>query len=108
MRADLNRLEQGAWIDHYVSDNYQGQWTVLPLRGPAGAHHPIKTIYSDPTAKDFVDTPLLAECPYLRSVLDSFNCPLQAVRLMKLAPGSIIKPHSDHDLGAQFGKARLH
>jgi hypothetical protein len=107
MRTDLQRLERGQWINHYVKDNYEGTWCVLPLRAPAGASHPIQTIYSDPTAH-FVDTPLLAELPYFQSVLAAFKCPLHAVRLMNLTPGSVIKPHSDHDLGAQYGKARLH
>jgi quercetin dioxygenase-like cupin family protein len=108
MRRDLLRLEQGAWVDHFVKQNYDGAWTVLPLRAAEGAQHPIATIYSDPSAEAFVDTPLLARCAYFQQVLASFQCPLHAVRLMKLAPGSIIKPHSDHDLAAEYGKARLH
>jgi hypothetical protein len=107
MRADLRRLERATWVDHYVKDNYEGTWSVLPLRAPAGARHPIATIYSDPTA-EFADTPLLAQAGYFQEVLAAFQCPLYAVRLMNLTPGSAIKPHSDHDLGAQFGKARLH
>ena len=37
MRADVARLERDAWIDHYVTQNYEGAWTVLPFRAPAGA-----------------------------------------------------------------------
>ena len=59
MQADVARLEQDVWIDHFVTDNYEGSWTVLPLRAPSGATHPIATIYSDPSADTFVDTPLL-------------------------------------------------
>jgi hypothetical protein len=108
MRADLLRLAGGDWIDHFVKQNYDGDWSVLPLRASASARHPIATIYSDPSAGDFADTPLLDRCPYLRQVLAAFECPLQAVRLMKLSPGSVIKPHRDHDLAAEYGKARLH
>ena len=108
LRADLARLEELEWIDHFVKQNYEGTWRVLPLRAPKGAVHPIKMIYSDPTCDTFVDTPLLARCPYFQGVLAAFSCPLHAVRLMKLAPGSIIKPHTDHDLAAENGKARLH
>jgi hypothetical protein len=108
MRADVAALEESAWIDHYVKDNYEGAWTVLPLRSAAGARHPIATIYSDPSASGFEDTPLLARCAYLPAVLAAFACPLHAVRLMRLAAGSVIKPHSDHDLAAEYGRARLH
>jgi hypothetical protein len=108
MQGDVARLERDAWIDHFVTDNYDGSWTVLPLRAPSGASHPIQTIYSDPSTESFVDTPLLARCPYFQRVLKSFDCPLHAVRLMKLAAGSVIKPHHDHDLAIEHGRARLH
>lgn len=108
MRRDLERLDAGDWLPHFVRENYQGAWDVLPLRAPAGARHPIETIYSDPSSAVFVDTPLLARCPYLQTVLAAFACPLQAVRLMRLKPGSAIRPHSDHDLAPEFGRARLH
>jgi hypothetical protein len=108
MRRDLGRLEASDWIDHFVPQNYEGTWSVLPLRAPAAARHPIQTIYSDPSCDAFVDTPLLTRCPYFQQVLAVFQCPLHAVRLMKLTPGSIIKPHADHDLAAELGRVRLH
>ena len=33
--------------------NYEGDWSVIPLRGPAGASHPIRMIYSDPGLQRF-------------------------------------------------------
>lgn len=108
MRADLLGLEQDAWIEHYVKQNYEGAWTVLPLRAPSGASHPVAAIYADPSAEAYVDTPLLSRCAYFGQVLAAFQCPLEAVRLMKLGPGSVVKPHRDHDLAAEFGRARLH
>ena len=41
MRRDLLLLEEADWIDHFVTQNYEGSWSVLPLRAPAGARHPI-------------------------------------------------------------------
>jgi hypothetical protein len=108
MRRDLDHLAASDWVDHFVPQNYEGTWSVLPLRAPAAATHPIQTIYSDPSCDAFVDTPLLARCGYLREVLAAFKCPLHAVRLMKLTPGSVIKPHDDHDLAAEQGRVRLH
>jgi len=108
MRRDLAQLASSDWVDHFVTRNYDGRWTVLPLRAPAGATHPIKMIYSDPGCESFVDTALLAKCPVFQRVLAAFECPLQAVRLMNLTPGSAIKPHADLDLGIEHGKARLH
>ncbi|MBD0258130.1 MAG: aspartyl/asparaginyl beta-hydroxylase domain-containing protein [Cytophagales bacterium] len=108
LREDLCRLEQSAWIDHFVKQNYEGNWSVIPLRGPAGTQHPVMMIYADPSCHDFADTPLLEACPYIREVLSAFDCPLDAVRLMKLTPGSVIKEHRDHDLSLEEGAARLH
>ena len=46
-------------------------WSVIPLRGPAGASHPVQMIYSDPSRSDFEDTPMLAGLRYFRAVLDA-------------------------------------
>ena len=108
LRRDLSGLQALEWVDHFVTQNYQGTWSVLPLRAPAGAIHPIQMIYSDPSCETFVDTPLLERCPSFQQALAAFQCPLQAVRLMKLTPGSTIKPHTDHDLAPEHGKVRLH
>jgi len=108
LQQDLDRLQSCAWISHFVTQNYEGDWSVIPLRGPAGATHPVMMIYSDPTCTEFANTPLLAETPYISQVLKSFRCPLLAVRLMKLSAGSRIKEHTDHDLSAEMGAARLH
>ena len=107
LRADLEAIEDD-WIDHLVKQNYEGSWSVLPLRHTAGATHPVMMIYADPTATEFVDSALLDRSPYFREVLSAFRCPLLAVRLMRLTPGSVIKPHRDHDLAAEWGFARIH
>ena len=106
--GDLDRLLRHDWIAHFVKQNYDGVWDVLPLRAKAGATHPVMMIYSDPMATEFEDGPLLAESPYFREMLSAFRCPLRTVRLMRLTPGSVIKEHYDHDLAAEFGMARIH
>lgn len=106
--ADLERLEESDWIRHFVTQNYEGDWEVLPLRGPKGAEHPVMMIYSDPTCDSFEDTPFLKSCPYFQEVLDTFPFELQSVRLMALSPGSRIKEHRDHDLSFEDGTIRLH
>ena len=108
LREDLDRIAGGDWVDHFVKQNYEGDWTVLPLRFTAGATHPIMQAYPSPSATEFEDGPLLDRTPCFREVLAHFECPLQAVRLMRLAPGSVIKEHRDHDLAAEWGAARIH
>ena len=105
---DLQSLASVDWIKHFVKQNYDGDWSVIPLRGTAGARHPVMMIYSDPTATEFEDTPMLQGCPYFREVLGTFACPLRSVRLMRLTPGSQIKEHTDLDLSVEEGTARIH
>jgi hypothetical protein len=65
-------------------------------------------IYADPFASAWEDTPMLAAAPYLSDVLAAFQCEKQAVRLMRLTPGSVIKEHRDLDLDDAHGAARVH
>ncbi len=108
LQEDLIGLRDNNWIEHFVKQNYEGSWSVIPLRGPASATHPVMMIYSDPTCSEFADTPFLQCSLYFQTVLKTFNCPLRAVRIMKLASGSKIKEHSDYDLSVEHGMARLH
>jgi quercetin dioxygenase-like cupin family protein len=108
MAVDLATLQDADWTEHFVKQNYSGDWSVIPLRAPAGETHPIRMIYSDPSATEWVDTPWLDRSPCLRSVIATFQCPVTAVRLMRLAPGSRIHEHHDHDLMAESGVARIH
>jgi hypothetical protein len=108
LAAEVAALASHAWIAHFVTQNYAGDWSVIPLRGPAGATHPVMLIHADPACHDFADTPFLAACPALQAVLHAFACPLEAVRLMRLGPGAIIKEHKDHDLDVAQGAVRFH
>jgi Aspartyl/Asparaginyl beta-hydroxylase len=106
LQADLREITAEEFVAHFNTAYYQGDWSVAPLRSVGGrARH----IYPDPTAKNaFADTPLLAHCPYVRHVLASFSCPQQAVRFMRLKPGSTIKEHRDYELGVEDGEVRVH
>ena len=108
MEADLAALSGSEWVLHFVPQNFEGDWSALPLRAPASAAHPIQMIYSAPDERDFVDTPLLDLAPYFREVIAAFRCPVRCVRLMRLTAGSVIKEHRDPDLSPEHGWARIH
>lgn len=108
LRRDLAVITAAEWTAHFVTQNYQGDWSAIALRAPMGETHPIRLIFSNPAAKGYVDTPVLARTPYFREVLQRFACPLLSVRLMRLTPGSHIKAHRDLDLNGEEGTARLH
>jgi hypothetical protein len=108
LATDLARFAEEDWTPHPVRQNYEGSWSAIPLRAPAGETHPLRLIYADPVATEFVDTAWLDRAPYYRRVIERFECPLKNVRLMRLSPGSQIKEHVDPDLDAEAGWTRLH
>ena len=108
LRDDLARAARREWTAHFVRENYEGDWSAIPLRSVAGETYPSRMIYSDPIATEFADTALLDDCAYFKRVVGAFECPVRAVRLMKLSPGSIIKEHTDLDLEFESGKVRIH
>ncbi len=110
LQTDLQTLEASGWVDHFVKQNYEGRWSVIPLRAPLGTEesHPILQMVSHPGVTEYVDTSLLDRLPYLSQVLNEMGFPLGAARLMRLDPGSEILTHTDPDLAAEEGWARLH
>src|SRR2546423_1763714 len=106
LQADLSTLSADDWVPHFNTRYYEGAWSAAALRSMGGR---TGQIYPDPAAREpFADTPLLARCPHVRAVLQSFACPLQSVRFLRLAAGSVIREHRDLNLGYEDGELRLH
>jgi len=104
MKQELKSLSLH-WDNHFNSGNYEGSWTVLPLRSVGG----LDTIIPGLTANDvFADHPNMDMFPSIRKFLTTFQCTVKSVRLLNLAAGSVIKPHCDHELSFEQGEARLH
>ena len=88
-------------LDDYIYYN------VLPLRAPAHlvdptvARPPPAADYADGSWTEWLDTELLQASPYLLSVVDTFrrHSDVTLVRLLRLAPGSVVKEHTDPTLG---------
>lgn len=98
-------LPASAWVPHFNTRQYEGDWSGVALRAPAGGLTPL---YPDPTATEFVDTPAMAACPRTAAAVAGFACPVNSVRFLRLGPGSTITEHRDHKLSAGDGEARLH
>jgi Aspartyl/Asparaginyl beta-hydroxylase len=108
LSQDLSSAVSWGWRAHFNRQDYDGGWDVIPLRAPDDARHPIQMISPNPMAKAYVDTPVLERCLYFREVLAAFACPLRSARLMRLAPGAVIKEHTDDFLDVEDGAIRLH
>lgn len=106
LKAECDAFLPEDWLPHYNPRDYDGEWTVIALIAIAGRND---MIYSNPNSPvPYAPTPNLAKSPYLQEVIGQFKCPLQTVRLMRLAPGSSIKEHNDPGLGWAYGQARIH
>ncbi|WP_343329695.1 aspartyl/asparaginyl beta-hydroxylase domain-containing protein [Polaribacter staleyi] len=88
-------------------------YNVIQLRGPA---HLIDTTlpfpppaddYADGSWTDWLDTGSLKKSPYLNSIIETFKkeTTVTLVRLLRLAPNSVVKEHTDPTLGLEIEKS---
>jgi len=88
-------------------------YDVLPLRGPA---HEIDSSlpppppaedYADGTWTDWLNSSVLKSCPELLKVLEYFqeHTRVTLVRLLRLAPDSVVREHTDPTLGLDIWKS---
>lgn len=102
---DLDACRQYDWQQHFNQQDYSGRWTSLALRSASGQ---VDDITAHPDTKTFTDTPLLGQCPYFRQIMERIACPKETVRLLSLAPGSVIREHTDPHTSYRSGFFRLH
>lgn len=104
LQSDLAGLLAGEWAAHFNLGYHDGGWTGIGLRTVGGDP---QALFPPPDAL-YEDTPLLARCPTIRAALAELRAPLQSVRLLRLAAGSVIREHRDDRLSLAEGSARLH
>jgi quercetin dioxygenase-like cupin family protein len=106
LKSDLGEIAADEWVPHFNPQYYEGEWSGVALRSTGGRS---AQLYADPSkSKFYADTPALERCLYIKEALGAFECALETVRLLKLAPGSRIREHTDFDLGERFGVVRVH
>lgn len=110
LQHDLQRLLESTWVDHVNKRDYQGGWDVLPLRCERQHQdaHPILQGFAIQDGEDWINLPALNQSPAILQCVEFLQCPVKAVRLMRLKAGSHIKPHRDQELSLEYGEARLH
>lgn len=110
MQTELNALLAQTWTAHVNQHDYSGGWDVLPLRCQREhIHaHPVLQSFSVECGDDWEYLPIMQACPAMLNFLNSLQCPLKSVRLMRLKAGAEIKAHRDSGLGLAYGEVRLH
>ncbi|RZJ45123.1 MAG: aspartyl/asparaginyl beta-hydroxylase domain-containing protein [Chryseobacterium sp.] len=106
LKSDLAQIMNKKWVDHYNTNDYTGKWTSVALMSKDGKSDSIFAFSGDDN--EIKNTEILDSCMYFKEVLDGFLFEKTAVRLLQLAVGAEIKPHSDHCLGYEDGSFRLH
>lgn len=106
LKEDVQKVMKTNWIAHYNQNDYEGNWTSIALMSVTGKSDNIYAFNFD--SKEIVATEALESCEYFKEILSSFHFEKAAVRLLNLAAGAQIKPHSDHCLGYEDGYFRLH
>jgi mannose-6-phosphate isomerase-like protein (cupin superfamily) len=106
MYAEIAALGTACWHTHFNTGYHDGGWSGMAMRAYDGD---AATLYNDPAAAaPAIDTPLLARCPAIAAALSALECPIRSVRLLRLAPGAVIREHRDAGLRYEEGEARLH
>ena len=106
LQESLAGIDRQQWKMHYQQLHYSGEWSGIPLRSMGG--NADNLLISPTENPDYKDTIYLQQSLYLQEVLAVFKCPLQAVRLLKLNAGAVIKEHTDAALFFEKGAARFH
>ncbi|MFC7772883.1 aspartyl/asparaginyl beta-hydroxylase domain-containing protein [Flavobacterium sp. GCM10027622] len=106
LQEDLQKVMQTPWTHHYNTNDYTGDWTSVALMSQDGKSDSIYALNQGDTA--IKATEILTSCSYFEQILDELQFKKTAVRLLRLAAGAQIKPHSDHCLGYEDGCFRIH
>ena len=89
-------------------ENYE-YYKVIPLRAPAHLvdtslpFPPPASDYADGSWTNWMNTPHLEKSPYLKSIIDKLSqyTTVNLVRLLFLAPNSVVKEHTDPTLALE-------
>lgn len=104
--ADLEICKNYNFTSHFNKNDYSGEWTSIALRSQNGE---MNNIFALPQgAENFKNTELLEKCAYFEEIINLFECEKESIRLLNLKPGSVIKEHTDYNLGYEDGIFRIH
>jgi len=106
LQREVEDIPDGVWSPHFQPDYFEGEWSGLALRSIGGT---VERLFPYRHAGGvYLDTPMFDRCPAMRTVVDTFECGKEMVRLLRLAPNSRVLEHRDEKLNAERGVVRVH
>jgi hypothetical protein len=108
LARDVDSLPEEAWVPHFNTGIYVGDWSGVPLHMVGGRSD---RLFPDPDAAPGTPataTPWLPRCPAVGDLLDRLPCAVTSARLLRLGQGASVGEHRDDRLGYADGEARLH
>lgn len=107
LKNDLSKFGVEHWTPHFNTQYYEGDWSGIALRSVPDAR--LGGLYPDPAAAEgYEDTAHLLRCDYLPEVLQTFQCAMESVRLLRLGAQARIREHRDYKMSLEDGIARFH
>lgn len=110
LQEEVRMLEaKHSWVGHYDPSLADG-WTAVPLVSHDGT---MDRVDSQRVGKwgQYQRTAICEKLPYTSHLLDSLKCPHGRIRIMRMEPGTIIRPHRDvfeEVANYAFDQVRLH
>lgn len=100
---------------HALKQEHYEYYKVISLRAPAHLvdtslpFPPPVSDYADGSWTNWIDTPNLEKSLYLKSIINKFNqfTTVNLVRLLFLAPNSVVKEHTDPTLALEEEKSMI-
>ncbi|WP_240723587.1 aspartyl/asparaginyl beta-hydroxylase domain-containing protein [Flavobacterium sp. J27] len=106
LQQEVQTILAQKWINHYNTNDYEGEWASIALLSQGGKSENINALNIGNEKVSYTEITL--SCIYLKELIDSFLFEKTTVRLLRLAAGAYIKPHTDHCLGYEDGVFRIH
>ena len=105
LRADADAaMTVVPWRRHFNSQTFRGDWAGIALR----ANNDRMPLMANPNFTEWFDTKAMEACRYVPEVVARFESPVEAVRFLRLTPGTVVLEHTDFQHGFEYGIARIH
>lgn len=106
LQKDVDIILNKNWVNHYNTNDYTGKWSSIALVSQGGKSENINAFPMGIEPVKYTDA--IDNCHYFKEIIDSFQFEKTTVRLLRLATGAVIKPHTDNCLGYEDGNFRIH